>query len=180
MCPNCKVELKTKRYKGVRVDECENCRGIFFDKGELEKVKNTTDPDTRWIDPVFFAVTTPSALNKQQKDCPKCSVSMEPLQYASSKVTLNRCPNCQGVWLDHGEFSKIINYLTSLIASETSSELADEVKRQLAQVFSPHKKESDELKDLMAVARLLEERWSAEHPRLIKILETYYELTPFK
>jgi len=38
--------------------------------------------------------------------CPKCGAKLEPLTYL--KVTIDRCPDCQGVWLDHGEGREIL------------------------------------------------------------------------
>jgi predicted Zn-ribbon and HTH transcriptional regulator len=38
--------------------------------------------------------------------CPKCGATLEPLTYL--KVTIDRCPECQGVWLDHGEGRAIL------------------------------------------------------------------------
>jgi Zn-finger nucleic acid-binding protein len=39
MCPKCQKEpLKTYRLNGIELDRCSNCKGIFFDWGELDKV----------------------------------------------------------------------------------------------------------------------------------------------
>ena len=38
--------------------------------------------------------------------CPKCGAALESLTYL--KVTIDRCPECQGVWLDHGEGRAIL------------------------------------------------------------------------
>lgn len=35
-CPKCGMELQEIEYKGVRIDKCLNCEGIFLDAGELE------------------------------------------------------------------------------------------------------------------------------------------------
>ncbi|MBI2443556.1 MAG: zf-TFIIB domain-containing protein [Candidatus Levybacteria bacterium] len=180
MCPRCKVELSKKRYKGVLVDECENCHGIFFDHGELEKVRDAADENLRWLDFVLFNVSDLQKVQADQGDCPKCGFAMDSLQYAGSSVILSKCSNCQGVWLDKGEFQKIIAYLEGLVAAMPASELGDAAKRQLVDVFVGPKRESEEIKDLLAVTRLLEERWIVEHPTIEKIMETYYELTPFK
>ena len=33
--------------------------------------------------------------------CPKCGHDLEEINYQD--VLLDRCPDCKGVWLDHGE-----------------------------------------------------------------------------
>ena len=37
-CPKCGMELIEVDYKGIKVDECSQCRGVWFDSGELDAV----------------------------------------------------------------------------------------------------------------------------------------------
>jgi uncharacterized protein len=37
-CPKCGMELIEIDYKGVKVDECSHCLGIWLDAGELSTV----------------------------------------------------------------------------------------------------------------------------------------------
>ncbi|HOI29206.1 MAG TPA: zf-TFIIB domain-containing protein [Melioribacteraceae bacterium] len=37
-CPNCNVNLVMSEKKGIEVDYCPECRGIWLDKGELDKI----------------------------------------------------------------------------------------------------------------------------------------------
>lgn len=37
-CPKCGMELIEIEYKGVKIDECSECRGIWLDAGELSGV----------------------------------------------------------------------------------------------------------------------------------------------
>ncbi|TDE02011.1 zf-TFIIB domain-containing protein [Jiangella asiatica] len=37
-CPKCSGQMKTYDRLGVHVDQCDNCKGIFLDKGELEQI----------------------------------------------------------------------------------------------------------------------------------------------
>ncbi len=38
MCPVCKVELRLAERQGVEIDYCPQCRGIWLDRGELDKI----------------------------------------------------------------------------------------------------------------------------------------------
>ena len=53
-CPKCGMELIEIDYKGTKVDECSECRGVWLDAGELDTVskmeKTTLDR--------FFSVFT--------------------------------------------------------------------------------------------------------------------------
>lgn len=37
-CPKCKGEMRQYERNGVTIDQCEECRGIFLDRGELERL----------------------------------------------------------------------------------------------------------------------------------------------
>ncbi|MFE0592136.1 zf-TFIIB domain-containing protein [Micromonospora echinospora] len=37
-CPKCRGEMRQYERSGVVVDQCGECRGIFLDRGELEKL----------------------------------------------------------------------------------------------------------------------------------------------
>lgn len=37
-CPKCHGEMRQYERSGVTVDQCGECRGIFLDRGELEKL----------------------------------------------------------------------------------------------------------------------------------------------
>lgn len=37
-CPVCSIELKMADRQGVEVDYCPQCRGVWLDRGELDKI----------------------------------------------------------------------------------------------------------------------------------------------
>ena len=37
-CPKCHGEMRVYERSGVTVDQCTECRGIFLDRGELERL----------------------------------------------------------------------------------------------------------------------------------------------
>ena len=44
-CPKCQGPMRTYERNGVHVDQCTECRGIFLDRGELERL---VDAETAW------------------------------------------------------------------------------------------------------------------------------------
>ncbi len=38
-CPRCGTDLTTHDHKGVKIDQCDKCGGMWLDKGELEIVE---------------------------------------------------------------------------------------------------------------------------------------------
>ncbi len=37
-CPICHVELRLTERQGVEIDYCPRCRGVWLDRGELDKI----------------------------------------------------------------------------------------------------------------------------------------------
>lgn len=38
LCPNCDLELTMSERQGVEIDYCPKCRGVWLDRGELDKI----------------------------------------------------------------------------------------------------------------------------------------------
>ena len=38
LCPLCKVELLLADRQGIEIDYCPKCRGVWLDRGELDKL----------------------------------------------------------------------------------------------------------------------------------------------
>lgn len=37
-CPSCKIPLVMSERQGIEIDYCPQCRGIWLDRGELDKI----------------------------------------------------------------------------------------------------------------------------------------------
>jgi uncharacterized protein len=37
-CPKCQAQMRQYERNGVTIDQCSECRGIFLDRGELERL----------------------------------------------------------------------------------------------------------------------------------------------
>lgn len=37
-CPVCKEKLKMSERQGIEIDYCPQCRGVWLDRGELDKI----------------------------------------------------------------------------------------------------------------------------------------------
>jgi uncharacterized protein len=44
-CPKCHGTMRTYERNGVHVDQCTDCRGIFLDRGELDRL---IDAENSW------------------------------------------------------------------------------------------------------------------------------------
>jgi uncharacterized protein len=45
-CPVCKVALVMSDRQGIEIDYCPQCRGVWLDRGELDKIIERSSVDT--------------------------------------------------------------------------------------------------------------------------------------
>lgn len=38
LCPHCRVDLTMSDRQGIEIDYCPKCRGVWLDRGELDKI----------------------------------------------------------------------------------------------------------------------------------------------
>jgi uncharacterized protein len=57
-CPKCHGEMRAYERSGVTVDQCTECRGIFLDRGELERL---LDAEVNWNSRNAASVGRPAA-----------------------------------------------------------------------------------------------------------------------
>jgi hypothetical protein len=57
-CPNCDGSMREIDRRGLLIDICNECKGIFLDRGELEKLLETVD---RWAEAQAAGIAAPEA-----------------------------------------------------------------------------------------------------------------------
>lgn len=180
-CPDCAIELAPKDYKDIEIHECKNCGGKWFERGQLKSAKDNENENMRWLDfDPFGEDAEELSIVSEGKKCPKCSKNMTSLKYSKSSVIIDKCRDCEGVWLDSGEFPKIIQYIENVINTESAREYSIETFNQFIKVLTGSENVGSEIKDLMALVKLLEIRIAAEHPKLANTIQAIYKNIPFK
>lgn len=99
-CPKCTSYMFPGRKKGVQIDCCSSCNGIWLDKGELATIAQTAQdiPDSRQM---LQSSTT-------NFPCPRDGTKLSEHPYsASESLLVDSCTKCSGVYLDKGELEKI-------------------------------------------------------------------------
>ncbi len=100
-CPVCGIDLKEIVYHQKNVDRCPQCKGMFFDQGELESLAGIADIYSRLeLDEDDIDAQLPRE-RTDQLACPHCRTPMETQHLGP--VEIEQCPSCRGFWLDQGE-----------------------------------------------------------------------------
>ena len=106
-CPVCHNEpMIVLELKGVEIDYCLNCKGIWLDSGELELLIGN-DEETKEFLSSFVVIDTLTTERKVK--CPICSKKMEKILVGDeNKVRIDKCKNNDGLWFDSGELEEVL------------------------------------------------------------------------
>lgn len=101
-CPKCSSEMEKVAYQTIEVDRCTNCKGIWFDMLEHEKLKAMKGSES--IDE-----GDPEVGKKYNEmgniDCPVCQTRMvRMVDNIQPHIWYESCTVCYGVFFDAGEF----------------------------------------------------------------------------
>jgi membrane associated rhomboid family serine protease len=110
-CPKCGKGMHPLRLEGVDLDVCPACDGMWFDAGELSAAAGLS----------FSTEPTGEALRSARRTwhrCPLCAVRLYERELApGSGIMIDQCTQCQGLFLDRGEFTQARNYFASIGAA---------------------------------------------------------------
>lgn len=147
-CPKCIGKLEEKQVEGIKVDICWVCEGIWFDKGELDKVLeadskdfNNIDVDRGQLDGKEVAAMQ-AELDTKPGICPRCQgkTALERIDY-EGKAYVDICKKCEGLWLDAGEIHTLRKRAMVKIA-DTLYVMKETVVEGILNVFRKKKSQS--------------------------------------
>jgi Zn-finger nucleic acid-binding protein len=179
-CPKCEADLTPKNIGPVEVDECEKCKGIWFDKDELRQAKDITDSDLNWMDFEIWKHEKDFKARETHILCPNCKKHTHAIDYGSTPIEVDYCDYCKGVWLDKGEFQKIIDALTTELLTKSFSEYIGASIEEAKEVVTGPESLISEWKDLVTVLRMMQYRMFVEHPKLLKTITSVQQVNPLK
>lgn len=107
-CPKCTAEFETLTIKGVEVDRCTGCNGLWFDMLEQEDLKNIESAEKIDIgDRIVGRVQD----KNRRIECPRCNSEMiGMIDQDQFHIHFERCPSCHGTYFDAGEFRDFKNH----------------------------------------------------------------------
>lgn len=171
LCPTCRISTNPLKIGEVQIDECPQCRGIWFDKGELAETKDEVDPDLRFLDFEIWTRKDVFDIDTGRIDCPRCQrVSMQAVNFQEPDIDITFCPACEGVWLDAGDFEKIHQALREEALSKSVTGYVKSSLKEGAEIITSPGRVISEWKDLKAVLRMLRYRIFVENPKFRSIL----------
>jgi Mlc titration factor MtfA (ptsG expression regulator)/Zn-finger nucleic acid-binding protein len=112
-CPRDGGTLASQNYEAdVQADVCPSCRGMWLDRGELERIQETVEHDHSGELGDIAQIASAYEMARQKAGagipCPRCQRAMASKEYGyCSQILIDLCPHCEGVWLDRGEIQAL-------------------------------------------------------------------------
>lgn len=115
ICPRCQGRLVSESVRGVTIDRCSGCSGIWLDDGEIVQLLKSFSAQQpignlkTLLEQRFAGIPVPERTSVEL--CPKCQTAMNPVNYDyNSGVVIDQCPRHHGLWLDRGELERLTQY----------------------------------------------------------------------
>lgn len=141
MCPGDGGEMRQVRIlshygQPIFLDQCVKCGGIWFDESELFRSKRGEAERIESLDEE--TLRRPSEVKTPFLVCPRDGAPLYQFhdRYFPQGIILERCPTCNGIWLNRGAFTEFQMARRDLQPSKEKSlkdaEFEEEVKKLLA------------------------------------------------
>jgi PAT family beta-lactamase induction signal transducer AmpG len=104
-CPKCRSDMEQVMIDGTEIDRCMSCHGLWFDDGELSKMR--TKEAAAALD--IGDVKTGKQQNKVENyRCPRCAGEMNRLvDPEQTHIWFEQCDSCRGSFFDAGELTDL-------------------------------------------------------------------------
>lgn len=169
-CPRCQKKLDKAIFYNTEVDYCPKCLGMFFEEDELRQAKDARDKDLTWLDVDLWQDDEKFKINYGMRLCPSCRLPLYEVYYNDSKIIVDVCNLCQGIWLDRGEFKKIIEHLKEKANWELLNKYGGTLLEEFREIFTGPETLREEIMDFLIILKVLNYKFSVQHPKITKII----------
>lgn len=171
-CPNDGLCLEGWEAGGAKIETCPKCGGLWLHEKELKTLKDKADDgNLRWMNDEIAAIEKTSAM-VSDKNCPECgNQKLLSTYFGNSGITIDRCDQCHGIWLECDEFNGMLRYLADEADHATSADMKAKVTEEVGKIADDHSESTfSELRDAESALGALINTSIFEHPKLAGFL----------
>jgi len=169
-CPRCKIKLEKAIFYNTEVDYCPQCLGMFFEEEELRWAKDEKDKNLRWLDINLWQDQKKFKISYGIRICPSCRLPLYEVYYGDSRIIVDLCNLCQGIWLDRGEFKKVIEYLKNKADYDVLNNYVKNLSKEFWEIFTGPETLREEISDFLTILKLLNYKFVIQYPAIAKII----------
>ncbi len=111
-CPVCKHDMIVIEYHSIELDYCNNCKGVWFDSGELELLLRLQGlKESKALSDGILDFQE-AASSEEKRNCPICGRKMKKTAIGGQpEILIDACRNDHGLWFDGGEVTQLMQRL---------------------------------------------------------------------
>lgn len=143
LCPNENAEMgqvKIESHYGqpIILEQCNKCGGIWFDESELFRAKQGEAQEIELLDSEILRA--PSKIEKAVLLCPRDQAKLFRFndRYFPKGIILERCPLCNGIWLNRGNFGKFQQARQELQRPKEKGPEGEKMKEEIKRIVALH------------------------------------------
>lgn len=170
VCPICHLGLQKILFNNVEIDYCPKCLGMWFEQDELRWAKDEEDDELKWLDIDLWEKESQFHISPGQKLCPFCRLPLYEVGYNNSRVKVDICNICYGIWLDRGEFKRIINYLKEEADEQVMHNFAKNAAEEFLEIFAGPESLREEIQDFIILLKLFANKFVSQHPLIAQLI----------
>ena len=146
-CPNdntemCQVKIEGHYGRPILLEQCKECGGIWFDRMELFSARHGEAEKIEILD--SKSLWTPTKIEKRILRCPLDQSELFRFKdrYFLKGIILERCPLCNGIWLNRGDFTKFQQTRQELKRPKERGSEDKKLKEDINRILSVHRAEA--------------------------------------
>ena len=164
VCPTCGHYLAVYALAPIEFEACPHCHGLWLEKQTLKELKNKeSEGQLHWLNREVENIGRAAAVPSGRQCVKQPGQPMFSVVFGGSSVVIDWCPECDGIWMDGGDFDSIVRYLDE----EARLATKDDLKREISADVDEGK-----IADASAAATALLNTTIFEHPRLVEFFNS--------
>ena len=113
ICPACKSHMIVVEHSQIELDYCSDCRGLWFDSGELELLLESMGLESPDLFLSDILESAEAESREKKRKCPICGRKMKKTVIGQEpEILIDVCRQGDGLWFDGGELGQLIEQLT--------------------------------------------------------------------
>jgi membrane associated rhomboid family serine protease len=119
-CPTCKEAPVKVSTHGIEIDSCSGCFGTWFEENELPEFLEKPEAG-EFSSSSNEASSAKPILEYQKREssfCPKCNQVILPFTVGSTDITILKCVNCRGLWVEPWQIGFLRDWYQKAVFSE--------------------------------------------------------------
>src|SRR2546425_10318385 len=135
-CPKDRVPLQIVHFHSIPIQRCPKCEGTWYEKDQLRILKDKeAHGDYCWINlDLWRDVAKFRAASSSRYACPADSTPLTPVHYGNANIVVDICQTCKGVWLDKGEYARIIKFLDDTVDAESVGDYLRDLRDEFGEI----------------------------------------------